>query len=93
MTKSSAPVTVTVWGTFQSAGVNVIVAGATVPSATLLLETANDTSADGWLVSTTSNTAVAPPSSVSRSADGVATTFATSLSVFVTSTSAGSKPS
>ncbi len=84
--------TVTVCGTFQSAVVNVRLAGATVPSAGLPLETAITTSATGWLVSLTVNVAVPPASLVTRPVVGATVIPAASSSVFVTPTSAGSRP-
>src|SRR5438045_6585634 len=91
-TGSSTPVTVTVWGVLQFAVVNVRLAGATVPSARLPLVTGITTSATGWLVNRTVNVAVPPASVVTRPAVGATVIPATSLSVFVTATSAGERP-
>ena len=90
---SSTPVTVTVCGTFQSAGVNVRLARATLPSAGLPLARANATSAAGMLASRAVNVAVPPLSVVVRPAAGANSTPTTSLSWFVTLTSAGSSAS
>ncbi len=84
---SSTPVTVTVCATFQFAGVNVRLVGATEPSAPFPDETGTATSATGWLVSTTVNVAVPPASVVTRPATGDTVMPATSLSSFVTETS------
>ena len=78
---------------FQSAGVNVNVDRSIVPSAALLLESVNVTSAAGRLVRWTANVAVAPASSVASPATGAMLTPTTSLSVFVPVTSAGSRVS
>ena len=77
---------------FQSAAVNVRLAGETVPSAVLLLDTGIITSAVGWLVSRTVKLAVPPPSVVTRPAVGVTVMPAASLSVFEAETSAASRP-
>src|SRR5258706_204826 len=88
---SSTPVTVTVCVTFQFAVVNVRLAGATVPSVRSELVNPTVTFAVGWLVRTTVNVAV-PPASVVVSPDvGFTVIPATSLSVFVTDTSAALK--
>ncbi len=63
---SSTPVTVTVWGVLQVAPVKVRLAGDTVPSAGLLLESPMITSAVGCCVSTTSKVADPPLSLVTR---------------------------
>src|SRR5262249_60982387 len=77
-----------VCATFQFPVVNVSEAGATVPSVRSLDVSPIDTLAVGWLVSTTVNVAV-PPASVVVSPDvGFTAMPATSLSVFVTDTSA-----
>ena len=70
-TKSSTPVTVTVWGVLQLAGVNVSVAGDTVPSAVLLLLRPMATLAVGWVLRTTVKVAVLPQEAVSRPEVGV----------------------
>ena len=90
-TASLTPVTVTVCGTFQLTFVKVRLAGLTVPSAALLELSAIVTSAVGWLVSTTVNVAV-PPASVVGPEIGETVMPAMSLSVFVTVTSAASRP-
>src|SRR5712691_9878087 len=85
---SSTPVTVTVCATFQFAVVNVSDTGATVPSVRSFDDNPIVTLAVGWLVRTTANVAV-PPASVVVSPDvGLTVIPATSLSVFVTDTSA-----
>ena len=84
--------TVTVWAAFQFALVNVRLAVETVPSAVLLLATGITTSAMGWLVRTTVKLALPPASVVTRPAVGVTVMPATSLSLFVDETSAGSRP-
>ena len=63
-TKSFTPVTVTVCAVFQFPDVNVTDPGATVPSVKSLDESPIVTFAVGWLVSTTVNVAVPPPSVV-----------------------------
>ena len=67
-------------------------AGATVPSARLLLETPIVTLAVGWLFSATVNVAVPPASVVVTPAVGFTVTPATSSSMFVTTASGGSTP-
>ena len=89
-TWSSAPVTVTVWGTFQLAAVNVRLAAGIVPSVRSLEATGMTTSAVGWLFRTTVKLAVPPASVVPRPATGVTVMPAPSLSVFTSATSAGS---
>src|SRR2546426_11958147 len=64
-TRSSTPVTVTVWATFQFTVVNVTLDGATVPSVRSLDDNPIVTFAAGWLVKATVNVAV-PPASVER---------------------------
>src|ERR1041384_3237863 len=91
-TWSSTPVTVTVWAVFQFAAVNVRLDVDAVPSAGLLLVTGITTFAGGWLAGTTRNVAGPPGSGVTRPAVGVTVMPATSLSVFVAETSAGSMP-
>src|SRR5947207_1134098 len=86
-TASSTPVTVTVWATLQFAVVNVTLAGATVPSAGLLLEIGIVTSAVGWLVSTIVNVAVPPASVVTGPAVGATVVLAVSSTRFVAATS------
>src|SRR5438876_898754 len=88
-TKSFTPVTVTVWGVFQFADVNVRLAGATVPSAVLLDEIPTETLAVGCELSTTVNVAVPPASVVVRPEVGETVTPAVSLSVLLTETSDG----
>src|SRR5580765_2671039 len=92
LTKSSTPVTVTACATFQFAGVNVRLGGATVPSVRSLLATETTTFATGWLVRTTLNAAVPPASVVVRPAVGVTLMPATSLSGLGTATSGGCTP-
>src|SRR6185369_9318307 len=89
-TASSAPVTMTVCGVFQSAAVNVRLVAETVPSVVSLEATGITTSAVGWLVRTTVKLAVPPASVVPRPATGVTVMPASSLSALVTATSAGS---
>src|SRR5207244_1005091 len=83
---------VIVWGTFQSAAVNVNDEVETVPSAGLLLLTPIVTAPVGWLVSTTVKLALPPASVVTSPAVGVTTIPAVSSSRFVTATSAGFTP-
>ena len=90
--KSFTPVTVTVWGRFQSADVNVRLAGETVPSAVLLLDTGITTSAVGLLPSTIVNVVVPPASVVTRPASGATVMPTTSSSELVADTSTGSRP-
>ena len=84
--------TVTVWAVLQLAFVNVRLAGATKPSAVLLLASGITTSAVGWLPSTTVNVALPPASLVIRPATGVTVMAGPSLSVLVADTSAGFMP-
>ncbi len=65
-TRSSTPVTVTVWATFQLTVVKVTLAGATVPSVRSLLVSPTVTFAVGWVSRTTVNVAVPPASVVTR---------------------------
>src|SRR5690349_11305642 len=81
----SRPVTITVWGTFQSAAVNVSWAVETVPTAGSLDRTPTTTGASGSLVSTTWNDAVRP-AVVSGADVGVTWTPATSRSWLVRET-------
>src|SRR6266446_341765 len=85
---SSTPVTVTVCATFQFAVVKVSDAGATVPSVRSLDDNPIVTFADGWAFKTTVNVAVPPASVVVSPEVGFTVIPATSLSVFVTDTSA-----
>ena len=55
---------VTVWKVFQLVGLNVRLAGKTVPSAVLLLLKPMVTSAVGWLLKRISNVALPPDSLV-----------------------------
>src|SRR5262245_21351729 len=80
-TASSWPVTVIVWGTFQSSGVNVMIAGDGEPSAGLLLLSANVTAAEGALVRTRSNVAVWPVSAVTSPEFGSSSTPAEALAL------------
>src|SRR5262245_56114169 len=90
-TGSSAPVTTTDCGTFQSAAVNVRLDVETAPSEGSVEATGITTSAVGWLFRTTSNDVGAlTPSLVTRPATGVTVTPAASSSAFETPTSAGS---
>ena len=89
---SLTPVTVTVWATFQFAAVNVRLAGETVPSAALLLESAIVTSAVGCAFITTVKLALPPASVVVSPATGVTEIPATSSSVLLSETSAASRP-
>ena len=91
-TSSFAPVTVTAWGTFQSAAVNVRLASEAEPSVASFEATGITTSATGWLFKTTSNVAVPPASVVPRPATGVTLMAATSLSALTAATSAASRP-
>src|SRR2546429_8971880 len=68
--KSSMPVAVMVWATFQSAGVNVRLAAETLPSDASLDATGITTSAVGWLVSTTVKLGGAPGSVGAKPAAG-----------------------
>ena len=70
-TKSSTPVSVTVWAVFQLAELNVRLAGETVPSAVLLDERPIVTFAFGCELSTTVKVAVPPASVVVRPDVGV----------------------
>ncbi len=72
--------------------VKVTLAGATVPSVRSLLESPTVTFAVGWLVSTMVNVAVPPASVVVRPEVGFTVIPATSSSVLVAETSAGSIP-
>ncbi len=85
---SSTPVTVTVCATFQFAVVNVTLAGATVPSVRSFDDNPTVTFAVGCVFKTTVNVAAPPTSVVVSPAGGVTVIPATSLSVFVTDTSA-----
>src|SRR6185503_4381677 len=89
-TASSAPVTVTVCGSFQSAAVNVRFEPESVPSAVLLEATGITTSAVGSLLSTTLKLAVPPASVVARPETGMTSMPAASSSALLTATSAGS---
>src|ERR1041385_9218988 len=89
-TASSAPVTVTVCGRFQSAAVNVRLETELEPSVASLDATGMTTSAVGWLVRTTGKLAVPPASVVPRPATGGTVMPAPSSSALVTATSAGS---
>ena len=91
-TKSSVPVAVTVWGTFQFAAVNVRVVRSTVPSVGVSVSSVIVTSATGLVSSTIVNESVPPASVVVRPPVGVTVMPATSLSVFVAFRSAGSTP-
>ena len=59
---SSTPVSVTVWVTFQFAGVNVSEPGAAVTSAVLALTTVSTTGEAGWAARTTESASVLPAS-------------------------------
>src|SRR5262249_18197784 len=83
--KSLTPVTVTVCGVFQLAGVNVMLAG-TVPSLVSLDDRFTVTSATGLVCSTTLKVAVPPASVVTRPPVGLTLTAAVSLSWLVTTT-------
>src|SRR5205823_2673928 len=61
-TASFTPVTVTVFATFQFAGVKITLAGETVPSLASLELSAMVTGAVGWLLRTIVNVAVPPAS-------------------------------
>ena len=87
---SLTPVTVTVCGIFQLAGVNVRLAGSTVPSAVSVELSAIVTSAVGCDVRTTVYVAVPPASVVVRPKVGETVMPVASLSVLVTRTSAAS---
>ena len=63
--------TVTVWGTSQSPGVNIRVEVATVPSERSLDENPTETSAEGWESRTTVKPSVPPASVVTRPEVGV----------------------
>src|SRR2546423_10700223 len=78
-TKSSTPVTVTVWGVFQLAAVKVKLDGETVPSAVLPLLMGTVTFAVGWLFNTTVKVAVPPASVVVNPEAGETVTPAVSL--------------
>ena len=84
---------VTVWAVFQLAAVKVRLAGETVPSAVLPDERPIVTLAVGCELSTTVKVAVPPASVVVRPDVGVTVSPAVSLSVLVTKTLAGSRPS
>src|SRR5512132_2429522 len=86
-TASSTPVAVIVCGTLQSPAVNVIEAGATVPSVRSELLTPIVTSAVGWVFSTIVKLAVPPASVVTSPATGATVMPATSSSMLVTATS------
>ena len=90
-TASFTPVTVTVCGVAQFALVKTRLAALTAPSAGLLELSAIVTFAVGCEFNTTVNVAVPPASVVVRPAVGVTVIPATSLSVFVTRTSAASR--
>ena len=87
------PVTVTVCAVFQFALVNVSDAGDTVPAAVSSDDRSTSTSAVGSAVNTTVNVAVPPASVVVRPEVGVTVTPDASLSVLLTDTLAGFKPS
>ena len=89
---SSTPVTVTVCATFQSAAVNVTLAGETVPSDVSSLVSAIATSAVGLLPRTTVNVALPPASVVTKPLSGDTVIPAASSSEFETATSAGLNP-
>ena len=89
---SSTPVTVTVWGTFQFAGVKFTLAGVTVPSAVLLELRSIVTSAVGCDVRTMVKVAVPPASVVVRPEVGVTVMTDVSLSMLVTETSLAIEP-
>ena len=91
-TKSSTPVTVTVWAVFQLAAVKVRLAGEVVPSAVLLDERPIVTLAVGWEFSLTVNVAVPPASVVLRPEVGLMVNPAVSSSLLVADTSAGLRP-
>ena len=83
---------VIVCGTFQLASEKTSVAGSTFPSAVLLLDRSNVTSAEGMLVRWTATLADPPASVVARPEVRSNATPTTSLSVLVIATSAGSMP-
>src|SRR5437867_2196113 len=85
---SSTPVTVTVCATFQFAVVKIGRAAGRVSSVRSLDDNPIVTYAVGWLGRTTVNVAVPPPSVVVSPDVGLTVIPATSLSVFVTDTSA-----
>ena len=89
---SSTPVTVTVCGVFQFAGVKVRLTGETVPSLVLLDDKSMVTSAVGSVLSTTVKVSVPPASVVVRPEMGFTVIPGVSLSVLVTVTSSGSRP-
>ena len=89
---SLTPVTVTACGTFQFAGVNVRLAGRTVPSVASLELSPMVTSAVGWLFRTMVKVAAPPASVVVRPEVGVTVMPAVSLSVLVTVTSLALAP-
>src|SRR5688572_13226764 len=91
-TVSLIPVTVTVCGMNQSAGVNVTLVGCTVPSVVSLLVNDTVTFAIGAVLSTMVNVSVSWNSETSTPVSGSIVKPAMSSSVFVTVTSAGSSP-
>ena len=78
--------TVTFWGTFQLALVNVMLPCETVPSLTLPEKTITVTLSVGWLSSTMVNSAAPPASVVTRPDVGATVIPAVSLSMFVIAT-------
>ena len=68
---SSTPVTVTVWNAAKLVAVKVIAAGATTPSAVLLLDRSMVTLPVGCEFSRTVNVALPPPSVVTRPVFGL----------------------
>ena len=80
---SSTPVTVTLCGVFQLAGVKTIEPALRVPSLVALLARFMVTVAVGWLVSATLKLSVLPDSLVTSPLLGVSTTAAVSLSSIV----------
>ena len=89
---SSTPVTATVCGIFQLAGVNTSDDAETVPSAVLLVARPMVTLASGATVRTTVNEAAPPSSLVTRPDVGVTETPPGSSSLLLTLTSAAFKP-
>src|SRR5258706_542586 len=89
---SSTPVTVIVCGAFQLSGVKVTLAGLTIPSLVLLLDSPTTTLAVGGRLSTMVNVAICPFSLVQSPTVGLIVKPAVSLSMLVTVTSGGSIP-
>ena len=89
---SWTPVTVTVWGVWALADVNVSEVGLTAPSVVSLLVSGTVTSAVGTVFSRTVNVAVPPASVVVSPPVGVTVKPGVSLSTMVTSTLGMTRP-